>query len=79
MLEKNQNHHLRKAAGHNSVSPYYCETGCNFLWEASGKFQWWENQSKRKKLKQNENKWKTFEQKQDQDTIVYPRHKTKTQ
>ena len=38
MIEKNQNNHLRKAAGHNSVSPYYCEPGCNFLWEASGKF-----------------------------------------
>ena len=31
MIEKKQNHHLRKAAGHNSVSPYYCGSGSNFL------------------------------------------------
>ena len=61
-----------------SIKPYYCVPGCNFLWEAFGKFQWWKIKSKRKKLLKNE-KIKMFEQKQDQDTIVYPRHKTKTQ
>ena len=34
---KNQNHHLRKAAGHNSVSPYYCGTGYNFSVEGHWK------------------------------------------
>ena len=72
MIEKNQNHHLRKAAGHNSVSPYYCGTGCNFLWKDIGKFQWWEVKSKRKSFKQLDTRHNSVPQTQDQDTIVYP-------
>ena len=64
----------QEAAGHNSVpsnKPHYCVPGCNFLWKASGKFQWWKK-SKREKLtkwKKMKNVWTT---KKDQDTIVYP-------
>ena len=78
MMEKS-NRHLRKKTGHNSVSPYYCGTGCNFLWKDIGKFQWWEIKSKRKKLKKMKNVWtetrprhNSVPQTQDQDTIVYP-------
>ena len=30
--------------------PHYCVPEFNFLWKASGKFQWWKIKSKRKKL-----------------------------
>jgi len=40
MIAKTQNH-LRKQQDtivYPPIKPYYCVPGCNFLWEASGKF-----------------------------------------
>ena len=42
--------------------PHYCVPGCNFLWKASGKFQWWKIKIKRTKTLKNEKKWNMFEQ-----------------
>ena len=36
--------------------PHYFVPGCNFLWKASGKFQWWKIKYKRKKMKCLNNK-----------------------
>ena len=60
--------------------PHYCVPGCNFLWKASGKFQWWKIKVKEKSFK-TWKKWKMFEQQKrprhncvswPNDTIVYP-------
>ena len=62
--------------------PHYCVPGCNFLWKASGKFQWWKIKSTRKKALKNEKNEKYVEQTETRprhncvswhnDTIVYP-------